>query len=74
MGKDLRDVYEEKRTYLEKYISKNKLTSDQKEVLLVAIEFGSAASDCKRVSMARGEEFQSMQYGDGLEKMKNLLK
>ncbi len=74
MGKDLRDVYEEKKTYLEKYVSRNKLSPEQKGLILAAIEFGSAASYCERTHTMNGEDFASEQYKDGLEKVKKLLK
>jgi len=70
---DQREVYEEKGASLKEAISKDKLTPNEKKLMLDAMNFGYAAGICEKIEDMNGSFFQAQRYQDGVRDMRKML-
>jgi hypothetical protein len=70
---DMRDTFSETKRALEKSLSENTLSPEQRQIVLEAMMFGYSAAYCSRTSDMQGGFFGAQEYENGYNRIREEL-
>ena len=73
MAEDMRDTFYEAKKALEKILSEDKLSLNERKIILTAMNFGYTAAFCSRTCDLNGSFLAAQEYDDGYKQVREKI-